>query len=173
MADYERNHVSTVAEPGVTLSSFSRLKGLSTYVIECHHAHTPCIGFAFFQKHKRLREEFKSLSKVEIGNLARSGKEVSEEYDLPLFIFLGDTTLEVFSPSRPISVLRYIDAGWKLIFVECSFISPDEIGNSIRTGHMHWARLKPDVLAHPDVTFVLIIFSRWYKKEAVDKLFDQ
>lgn len=168
---YETNHISTAAIPGETLTKFSKVKGLSAHVIECHHAHTPCVGFAYFITSKRLREEYRSLSKTEIATVARSGIDVSEECDVPLFMFLGDTTAQVFDPGEPHSALQYLNSGWKLIFVECSFIRPEELENSVRTGHMHWDHLKPVVEAFPDVTFVLMHFSRRYSKDDVDSFF--
>eukprot|EP00658_Telonema_sp_P-2_P027404 TRINITY_DN21162_c0_g1_i2.p1 TRINITY_DN21162_c0_g1~~TRINITY_DN21162_c0_g1_i2.p1 ORF type:complete len:232 (-),score=47.49 TRINITY_DN21162_c0_g1_i2:157-852(-) len=66
------------------------------------------------------------------------------------------------------------------VVVECSFIGAagmsesESVEQSIKRGHAGWAQLKPHVLAHPDVKFVLCHFSKRYSDEEIrDYFIDQ
>jgi len=124
-------------------------------VIECFHK-IDCVGYAFFDIRKRLRQDLVGTPKEELARLARSGENINEMTRIPLFAFLGDTTHEVFT--------RHGDLLFQLpiIIVECSFISDDEVANARRTKHMHWNELSVIVHEHPAITFILIHFSKRY-----------
>jgi ribonuclease Z len=171
--DYDINHRTCGVTGGQTLERFCKNKDLCVHVIDCHHAHTPSVGYAFYLKYRKLASHLDGVDKTTIAKMAKNGEVVSEEKELPLFLFLGDTTPEVFNPSTPHSAHQYLQQGWKLVFVECTFISDDEVDNAMRTGHTHWKHLKPIVENYSEVTFVLIHFSRRYRKQEIEEFFLQ
>jgi ribonuclease Z len=169
--DYDSNHQTIGITGGQTISDFSKNKDLCAHVIDCYHGHVQSVGYAFYLKHKKLCSHLQGVDKSVISKMAKNGEVVTEECELPLFIFLGDTTPEVFESSNPNSAFSFLQNGWKLIFVECTFLSDDELDNAIRTGHTHWKQLKPVVQSFPEVTFVLMHFSRRYRKCDVEEFF--
>lgn len=50
--------------------------------------------------------------------------------------------------------------------------TPDEIKHAKSKKHMHWNNLKPYIVAHPDITFVLGHFSTRYKPSEIRTFFD-
>jgi ribonuclease Z len=112
---YEVNHISVGVQPGETLTDFCKNKQLGAHVIRCHHRDIPCVGYAFFIKYKALKSCYQGLDKKEIGQLAKSGENVTEEMELPLFAFLGDTTPDVFDHVHPNSMHAFLEKG------ECSY----------------------------------------------------
>lgn len=85
----------------------------------------PCLGYGFYDRRKKLKIEYQTLTAKEISDLKRSNKdlEVSEECLIPQFVFLGDTTTSVFE--------TYKDELFKfpVIIVECSFIDHEKHGD--------------------------------------------
>jgi ribonuclease Z len=170
--NYEVNHVSHGLSPGDEIKNISKNKSLKAMAIQCDHAATPCLGYAFYLEQKKLLPSLAGVDKKVIAEMAKSGNAVTEVIRKPLFMFLGDTTASVFDSSCNLnSAEKYIQEGWRVVFVECSFIDDEDYDNAVRTGHMHWQDLRPVVEMHPDVTFMLMHFSRRYSKSKVDDFF--
>ena len=89
-----------------------------------------------------MNKEFKKLTGKEIGQLRKSGFEVSNKVEVNKLVFLGDTTITVFDNPE---VLKS-----SVIFVECTIIdddvSPEE---TFERGHIHWQQLKPIIEKNP------------------------
>lgn len=169
---YEVNHVSNGLKPGDDIVNFTKNKNLKAVAIECNHAAMPCLGYAFYLEQKKLLSSLEGAEKSIIAGMAKRGEQVTEIVKKPLFIFLGDTTTSVFDAElNSNSAEKYLLEGWSVVFVECSFIDDSEYDNAVRTGHTHWRDLKPVVERFPDVSFVLMHFSRRYTKSKVDNFF--
>ena len=65
-----------------------------------------------------MKPEYQGLPGKDIGALKKSGVEVSDLVNHPLFAFMGDTSIEVFSDE---SVFQF-----PVIIVECTFIKGEE-----------------------------------------------
>ena len=135
----------------------------------CHHA-VPCLGFMFDEKRKRRKKEYKNLdfqkNKQEIIKLKKDGVEIMEYYYLPLFVYVGDTNIDVFNSSS--NILKY-----PVIIIECTFLNDGDKSNEQlkKDGHINWNQLKPFVLKYSFITFVLIHFSCRYKQEEIIEFF--
>ena len=165
------NHVSHGLRPGDEIGNITKNKSLKATAIQCDHASMPCLGYAFYLEQKKLLPSLQGVEKSVIAKMAKRGEAVTQLVQTPLFIFLGDTTTSVFNSHDPNSAARYLQSGWKVVFVECSFIDDSEYDNAIRTGHTHWRDLRSVIETYPDVTFVLMHFSRRYSKVKVDEFF--
>jgi len=165
---YEVNHISRGVVGGEDLENVCKNRKVRVLTVDCFHAATPSVGYAFYLEHKVLLPNLKGLSKHEIGQLAKSGEAVTETIQKPLFMFLGDTTPQVFEST---STQSFLSNGCKVVFVECSFIEDEDYENATRTGHTHWRDLKPYIEKYPSVIFVLMHFSRRYTKDVVDDFF--
>ncbi|CAF4533643.1 unnamed protein product, partial [Rotaria magnacalcarata] len=59
----------------------------------------PCCGYGFYERRQKLKKEYEHLSSKDIGKMKRENKnlELSEERIVPLFVFMGDTTVSIFN----------------------------------------------------------------------------
>jgi len=145
-------------------------KNYRVKVIECQHAVT-CVGYCFDQLKKRLKPEHAKKTGKELGLLRKKGEVIEEEYWEPLFVFMGDTSIEVFERNPMLF-------DYPTIITECTFV-PDASENleqmlarCQRDGHIHWNQLEPYVLGHPKTTFILMHFSLRYKESELMQFFD-
>jgi len=132
--------------------------------VQCYHK-VPSIGYCFSEIKQKLKEEYKNLAPKEIGQLKRQGVEISTSVITPAFVFLGDTTIDVFE-NHPV-LFKY-----PAIIVECTLLMEDRIEVATEGGHMHWKQLQKYVVENPQTTFVLIHFSVRYKSIKILEFFD-
>ena len=152
---------------GVTEQEIIDLDGsYRVEVFRCHHT-VPCNGYAFYEKRNKLKAEYAQLNGKQIQELKKQSIAVSEQINVPLFAFLGDTTPAVFAPgSHSAQVLL---ERMPVVICECTFLDGEQ---SDEKGHTHWSGIKPIIEQHPDVTFVLIHFSMKHKREEIQRFFE-
>lgn len=134
---------------------------------KCDHS-VPCIGYGISEPRQKLRDEYKSLQPCEIAKLKKEGTQICDEYFDNQFVFLGDTTSDLFNFPENKNLLNY-----KNIIIECSFLQEDDIQHAIEKKHNHWKFLFPYVVANPQIHFILIHFSPRYKKEIIEEFFEK
>ncbi|CAF4099917.1 unnamed protein product [Adineta steineri] len=128
----------------------------------------PCCGYGFYERRRKLKQEYKHLSNIDIGKMKRENKnlELNEERLVPLFAFMGNTTVSIFN--------RYENELFQfpLIIVECSYINSELHQTAAAEGkHIIWDDLQPFVIKYPNVIFVLIHFSHQYKRIEIRDFF--
>eukprot|EP01084_Bolivina_argentea_P135460 238676_1 len=137
----------------------------------CHHA-VPCLGFMFDEKRRRKKQKYKDLNfkthKNEILQLKKDGIEIMEEYYLRLFVYVGDTNINVFKTTP--MILEY-----PIVIIECTFLyDKDRSFEQLeKDGHINWTQLKPYCLKYINVTFVIIHFSCRYKELEIIEFFNK
>jgi len=80
------------------------------------------------------------------------------------FVYVGDTSIKVFEMNEDLLL-------YPIIIIECTFLYDDEpIQDKVeQDGHIVWKDLKPFVLKHTEITWVLIHFScRYEESEIID-----
>uniref|UniRef100_A0A6B2L9J8 Metallo-beta-lactamase domain-containing protein n=1 Tax=Arcella intermedia TaxID=1963864 RepID=A0A6B2L9J8_9EUKA len=130
-------------------------------IFQCHHS-VPCVGYGFLQEKKRLKAEYAGVPGRQLGALRKQGVALDEPFESPMFLFMGDTTVQFFEEQLELegkgkeNVFRY-----PLIITECTFLGLDEedTNRAARKKHIVWTELKPIVVSHPHIVFVLIHFS--------------
>ena len=136
-------------------------------IIRCHHT-VPCVGYAFYEKRNKLKSEYSNLTGKQIQELRKQGITVTEQLNIPLFAFLGDTTPDVFAADSHSA--RVLLEQMPVIICECTFLEGEQ---SNEKGHTHWQGLQPIIEQHPQITFVLIHFSMRYRPEELRAFFDR
>jgi len=147
--------------------------GKGTHVaktFQCFHK-VPCIGYAFEEKKKRLKQEFVGLAGKELGRLRKEGVQIEEEANRLLFAYVGDTNTTVFTENPWLF-------NYPVIITECTFLYDEDEGDNLlekaeKDGHTHWEALAPVVLSHPETVFVLIHFSLRYSEQDIYAFFDK
>jgi ribonuclease Z len=91
----------------------------------------PALGYIVWERRKKLKPEYQSLTGEQIRDIRLSGVEVTEERRFPLVAYTGDTSPEGLD-NNPV----LYDA--KILITEMSFVSPGHRKDKIhKHGHMH------------------------------------
>jgi ribonuclease Z len=145
-------------------------------VAACVHK-VPCVGYAFAEVRRRLTPELERLKAemvadgrtAEFGrrmaDLRKAGEPVEEQFEAPLFAFMGDTHPTAFAHSPWLF-------DYPVIFTECTFLHDAERDRADRVGHTAWSVLRPVVVAHPHTLFVLTHFSLRHTDREVVAFFE-
>src|SRR5690606_14346440 len=104
-------------------------------VFQCFHK-VPCIGYAFSERKKKLKQEYVGLPGKELGKLRKDGVQIDEEINRPLFAYVGDTNTTVFEENPWLF-------DYPVIITECTFLYDEEGGDDLvdkaaKDGHTHW-----------------------------------
>jgi ribonuclease Z len=99
-------------------------------VVATRHT-VPSLGYVVWERRKKLKAEYQTLTGDQIRDIRLSGVEVSEERRFPLVGYTGDTAPEGLDANPAM-----YDA--KILITEMSFIAPSHRKEKIhKHGHMH------------------------------------
>ena len=99
-------------------------------VVETKHS-VPSLGFIVWERRKKLKSQYQSLTGEEIRSLRLAGQDVSEEKRRPLLAYLGDSAPEVLDHSP-----EMFEA--EVLITELTFLSPHHRRQKIhKFGHLH------------------------------------
>ncbi|MDG2206922.1 MAG: MBL fold metallo-hydrolase [Pirellulales bacterium] len=99
-------------------------------VVETKHS-VPSLGFIVWERRKKLKSQYQSLTGEEIRRLRLAGQEVSEEKRRPLLAYLGDSAPEGLDHSP-----EMFEA--EILITELTFLSPHHRRQKIhKFGHLH------------------------------------
>ena len=133
-------------------------------VVNCDHT-VPTVGYCFSEIRQHLKEEHVGKDRTEIIRMKSEGVEVSEELKVRLFAYICDSSISVLE-SNPV-ILQY-----KIIFIECTFLYPEEEEQARLCKHIHWNQLMPYVISHPSSLFVLFHFTLRHEEEEIINFFE-
>ncbi|MBO7724844.1 MAG: metal-dependent hydrolase [Thermoguttaceae bacterium] len=99
-------------------------------VLKTYHS-VPSVGYIVWERRKKLKEEYLSLSGPQIRDLKESGVEITYEIRFPRVAYLGDTTARALDETP--DVYRA-----DVLITEMTFVSPDVTAEMLKTaGHTH------------------------------------
>jgi len=130
-----------------------------------HKDGVPAVSYGIYRAKTRLKPEYASLPKNELGALLRDDVVITESYNEGVLFFSGDTTIELLRNRHTEILPKY-----KHVIHECTFLGPptDALdAASRRKGHTHYAQLHPFIAAFPQVTFVCVHWSLRYSREEI------
>jgi ribonuclease Z len=160
--NYEpKNKVISVV-PDTTIDLTIKSKPYKIEIIKCTHS-VPCDGYGFIEIRRKLKPELADLPQSELKTLIKSKIEITDQVEVPILLYLGDTDHRILTDPK---LVKY-----RTIIIECTFLDPDHIKESAKTKHMHWSNLEPYIRSHPEITFILIHFSSRYTDEYKTKFF--
>jgi len=132
-------------------------------IFECFHS-IPTIGYGIYQKVKKLKDEFKGLSKKEILQIKKSNIELTYDDKNRLLCYLCDTTIDVL---RDPTIFTY-----STIMIECTFLGENTLERAKERKHINWLQLEPFVKDYPDIDFILFHWSNMYSTQEIKKYFE-
>ena len=154
---------------GETLQGVGRGKDWEAVVFDCVHS-VPCVGYAFLHKKKVRKAEYQGLPAQRMKELRQQGVQFEEIVSEKRFVYVGDTSIQVFSVNP--WLLEY-----PIIIIECTFLQRQLDGVDLqarceRDGHIIFEdSLEKVVRANPRVMFILIHFSLRYSVDEVEQYF--
>ena len=99
-------------------------------VVRTDHS-IPSVGYIVWERRKRLKPEYRSLTELEIRQLAITGHQVSAEFRFPRVAYLGDSTPKGLDDNP---VMYEAD----ILILELSFVAKRHRSEKIhRRGHIH------------------------------------
>jgi len=136
-----------------------------------HKDGVPAVSYGIYRAKTRLKDEYASLPKSELGGLIQNDVQITEPYNEGLLFYTGDTTITLLRERW-----REILPKYKHIIHEVTFLGQpssklDEA--SRKKGHTHYSQLHPWICAFPDTTFVCVHWSLRYSREDVLDFFDR
>jgi ribonuclease Z len=138
---------------------------LEIEVFKCDHV-IPTISYGISELKKKLKPEYLDLPGKEIARLRKNGVDITSIVKHKRLAYVCDTSIAVFDLNP--DILNYT-----VIFIECTFFLPDEVGNATETKHIHWYDLKPYVIKNQDKFFVLFHFSQRYIDIQISEFFQK
>jgi ribonuclease Z len=131
-------------------------------VVSAHKTyHTlPSLGYVVWERRKKLKQEYLSLSGEEIRDLRLSGVEISYEIKLPRVAYLGDSTARGLDENPAM-----YDAD--VLITELTFVTPEHRREAIQKfGHLHLDDLKKRRAKFRNQLIIASHFSsRYHEKE--------
>ena len=135
-----------------------------------HKDGVPAVSYGLYRSKNRLKEEFQSLPKSELGKLIQKDVQITEPYNEGLLFYTGDTTIDLLRNRWEEILPKY-----RHIIHEVTFLgqpSSDLDDATKRKGHTHYSLLHPWILSFPQVTFICVHWSLRYSKEDVLDYFE-
>lgn len=136
---------------------------LGVEVFKCDHA-IPTISYGISEFKQKLKQEYQQFTGRDLAAIRQSGVEITEEICQKKMAYVCDTSIAVFDLNP--SILEY-----STVFIECTFLYPDEYENAKATQHIHWNDLKKYVIENPKIYFMLFHFSQRYRDLEIDTFF--
>lgn len=147
-------------------------KPLGVQVFSAPHKNgVPAVSYGLYRVKTRLKEEYASLPKSELGALIREDVQITESYNQGLLFYTGDTTIDLLRE-------RYEDIlpKYKHVIHEVTFLGQpsSELDESTKKkGHTHYSQLHPWICSFPETTFICVHWSLRYSREDILEFFEQ
>ena len=146
-----------------------------------HKVGVPAVSYGIYRKKSRLKKEYASLTKSELGQIIRNSNskddnedklQITESYNDGLIFYTGDTTIELLR-TRWKDIL--FESKYKYIIHEVTFLGAPSTkldNSSKKKGHTHYSQLHPFICSFPNITFVCVHWSLQYTKTEILNFFD-
>jgi ribonuclease Z len=140
---------------------------LSRELVVSAHAvrHTvPAMGFIVWERRKKLKDEYLSLTGEQIRDLRLGGTEVSHEIRLPRVCYLGDSSIDGLD--RNPDMYRA-----DVLIMEMTFVAPDHTRDEIeKHGHIHLDDIVARAEKFQNEVIIASHFSTRYNTREVERL---
>ncbi len=128
-----------------------------------HHP-VPSLGYLFFDRVSKLRDEFRALPGSEIGRRRRAGEDLFTVTERLEFAYATDTLLRVIDTAPEIRRAR-------VLLLECTFLDDRKSLEASRAGyHIHLDELLERVMDLENEHVVLMHFSQLYSPSEVHRI---
>lgn len=131
-------------------------------VFETKHT-VPSVGYCVWQRRKKLRPEYQSLSGDQIRDLRLAGTDVTAEVRTPLVAYTGDT-----APAGLDNYPALFEA--QILITELTFFRPEHRKDKIhKFGHMHLDDILERADRFQNELIIAMHFSTRYQTQQIEK----
>jgi ribonuclease Z len=145
---------------------------LGIQVFEAPHKDgVPAVSYGIYRTKSRLKPEYQSIPKNELGTLLRENVQITESYEEGVLLYTGDTTIALLRERWKDILPKY-----RHIIHEVTFLGPPSSAldkSSKLKGHTHYAQLHPWICAFPETTFICVHWSLRYSREDILAFFKE
>ncbi len=128
-----------------------------------HHP-VPSLGYLFFDRVEKLRDEFKNLPGAEIGRRRKAGEDLFDREERLEVAYATDTLVRVLDTAPEIRNAR-------VLILECTFLDERKTLETARAGcHIHLDELLEIADSFENEHVVLMHFSQIYKPSEVHEI---
>ncbi|CAB9530004.1 nuclear ribonuclease [Seminavis robusta] len=135
-----------------------------------HKEGIPAVSYGLYRIKKRLKPEYASLPKSDLGALIQKDIQITESYQEGLLFYTGDTTINLLKERWEEILPKY-----KHVIHEVTFLGKpsSKLDESARQkGHTHYSQLHPWICSFPETTFVCVHWSLRYSREDLINFFE-
>lgn len=166
MSRLQRYELEVEIEPMGPGDEVSIRADMNVRAFRTHHP-VPSVGYQFFRRVNKLREEFKSLPGAEIGRLRKSGAEIFDVEERLELAYATDTLIRVLDTCPEIVKSR-------VLILECTFLDERKSLEASRQGcHIHLDELLERCEELENEHIVLMHFSQIYSPNDVVTILDE
>jgi len=149
---------------GNTLDLVIKKKKIHIRIIKCDHS-VETISYLFDLTKSKLNSEYVGMNAKDIIALKKAGTQITQEISEPLFAYICDCS------SDTIHLEEKLWSQYPYVIMECTFLYDDHKESAEKTKHVFWGSIKPLILKHPEITFILIHFSLRYRDSEISEFF--
>jgi ribonuclease Z len=133
-----------------------------THTVRAHNAphRVPARAFEFIERRHRLRDELIGRESREIAALRHDGVDVTEERDVSMLFYTGDTDRGILETNE--SLFRA-----EVLMIECSFIADGHEGAAAEYRHIHFDDIAAFAERFENRLIILTHFSRRYSRDEI------
>lgn len=113
----------------------------------CHTI--PCVGYGLVNNRVVTKKEYIGLSKCDLIELRKSGKILTEKIDEHIFVYMDDTTIDIFETMPEL-------LGYQYIMIYCQYYEKNDVYRAKCEKRVHWNELLPFIMSHQSNKFILI-----------------
>ena len=162
----DRSDLACCIEPLGPGGEFLLRKNLVAKPFRAVHV-VPTQGYGIWERRQKLKPEFQGLSGEQIRDLKAADEVVTDDHDVPLMAFTGDTLPEVVERE---SVVREA----RVLVMECTFIDDRvSVASARDSGHVHLFELAERAELFQNETILLTHFSARFTAEEIEKALDK
>ena len=140
-------------------------RNLIVHAITVDHT-IPAIGYLVCEIRDKLKPEYLGRSGSEIATLRRTGIPITNQIELPLIAYLGDTQ-SVSMDTHPLL------SRCQILICECTFLLPEDRQRAEKTKHFHLDSLIGLIESFNGDKIILTHFSQRYSTHLIQKQIEQ
>jgi len=127
----------------------------------------PTQGYGIWERRNKLKAAYSELSGEELRDLRRAGEAITQQIDVPLLAFTGDTRIELVEREE---VVRKA----KVLVMECTFVDDRvPVEKARESGHIHLFELAERASLYENEAILLTHFSARYKAAEIEAALDK
>jgi ribonuclease Z len=127
----------------------------------------PTQGYGIWERRQKLKPEFRGLSGAVIRDRKAAGEAITDNVDVPLLVFTGDTRPELLEREEVVRKAQ-------VLIMECTFIDDRvSVENARESGHVHLYELAERAELFENEAILLTHFSARFKAEEIEAALDK